>query len=708
MTKKLQTAIWDCETDGLLDTVSVVHILVIKEYETGREFVFRNNGKGEDTIKEGVELLLNSECIVGHNIINYDIPVLDKLFGFPYKGEVYDTLVMARLMFSNQKELDFTLSEQGRCPVPDRLRGSHSLEAWGYRLGLHKGDYAKDREKEAKEKGIKDKKDIIRFVWGSWNQEMEDYGIQDVLVTEKLFVKQEGVDCTQTAMNIEHSVARLMTQQEINGFPFDTERASELVLEIRNYCDSLSAECVKVFPGRLEPTKFTTRGKLKEEFQKSDDLWQSLYNKNGNDNIEKMVWTLIDGPDDEKVPNMVWGKRDLSYKDPLRANTVAGLPYSTVKYKDFNPGSRPQVAKRLTELGWKPDEFTDGGSPKVDDVILEKVAEYFPVATPLAQYFMASKRLGQIVDGKNSWINHLKDGGLIHHRVNPCGAITMRASHSHPNLGQVVSVKKKKKTSPDGSEKEVVLMGKEGGWGYECRTLFTAEHPDYMGQYCMVGSDLSGIELRCLAHYMAKYDGGEYGRKLLEEDIHVVNQQSAGLPTRGMAKTFIYAFLYGAGNAKIGSIVDPLASQHVQVSLGCDLRNQFLKGLPALAKLLNKVRQDAERGCLTGLDGRILPVRHHHAALNTLLQSAGAIISKQWLISFDDFMRGEGFENGWGKDYVTLAWVHDEIQFAAKHAIAKEAAEIVKEAAEDVGNFFRFKIPIAADSVIGSNWAETH
>ena len=197
---------------------------------------------------------------------------------------------------------------------------------------------------------------------------------------------------------------------------------------------------------------------------------------------------------------------------------------------------------------------------------------------------------------------------------------------------------------------------------------------------------------------MAKFDDGAFGKEVLEGDIHTVNQKAAGLDTRDQAKTFIYAFLYGAGAAKIGSIVGK-GSQH-----GQRLKDRFLSNLPALNSLIQAVQKAANRGHLKGLDGRLVKVRSPHAALNTLLQSAGALLAKQWLVEFDNLLT----EHDLHDKAALVAWVHDEIQIESEDAYAEKVKELAIQAATIAGERFDFRIIIEAEGSIGNNWADTH
>ncbi len=328
----------------------------------------------------------------------------------------------------------------------------------------------------------------------------------------------------------------------------------------------------------------------------------------------------------------------------------------------FNVGSRQQVAKRLQSLGWVPKDFTETGEVKVDESILESLE--YPEAKRVLEYLTLQKRVSQV----SSWIDAVKNDQRIHGEVITNGAISGRATHNSPNVAQVPNL--------------------DALYGKECRSCWTVPKG-----YKLVGIDLSQLELRCLAHYMRDDD---YTKELLEGDIHIKNQIAAGLPDRAAAKTFIFATIYGAGPTKIGSIVGG------GVKEGKKILDKFYKAIPSLEQLQEKVARIASCGSLPGLDGRRLLIRHEHAALNTLLQGAGAIISKQWIINCDNQIRSLGF------DAKQVAWVHDELQFEVREEQAEEFGIMAVHAARDVAVHFDLRCPLDAEYHIGSNWAESH
>lgn len=329
----------------------------------------------------------------------------------------------------------------------------------------------------------------------------------------------------------------------------------------------------------------------------------------------------------------------------------------------FNPGSRQQIASRLQEKGWKPKRFTDKGQAIVDETTLNEST--IPEAKLIGEYLLLQKRISQI----DSWLKVVGSDGRVHGRVITNGAVTGRMTHMSPNMAQVPN---------SGSE-----------YGEECRALWTVEKG-----YKLVGIDASGLELRMLAHYM---NDDAYTNEVVSGDIHTANQKAAGLETRNQAKTFIYAFLYGAGSSKIGKIVGGSAKE------GQGLIDAFLRNTPKLRALREKVvRIFSEKGTLPSLDGRRLQVRSEHSALNTLLQGAGAVVMKQALVLLDKKLKSAKI------DYKFVANVHDEWQIEVEESKAEEAGKMGVDAIAEAGLVLNMRCPLTGEYNVGNNWKETH
>jgi hypothetical protein len=680
--------LFDIETDGLLDSVTKIHCLVIRDLDTQQTFRCIPAGfpmVAELTIEQGLELLSKGP-IGGHNVIKYDIPVLKKLYPkWTYeKHLVFDTLPAVRVIWSNIKDHDNGLLKKQQ--LPGTLYGSHSLEAWGYRLKLMKGEYASEfRARAGDDYQPGDE-------WKFLSQEMLDYCVQDVVVTEALYLRILGKNYSLEALELEHKIAWLMAQQERNGFPFNSAAGALLYAKLAQ-----------------------RRGELERELRDYFKFWYAPDGKVRHPTTRKVFHEYPDGPAQRRVK--LKGK-DAYYQQGYYEEFTEGCPYTAIKVVEFNPGSRDHIANRLQKLyGWEPEEFTDGGKPKVDENTVGDLP--YPPVPLLTEYLTVAKRISQLAEGDQAWLK-VERNGKIHGSVNPNGAVTGRATHAYPNISQVPA---------SGSL-----------YGHECRELFCVPPG-----WTQVGADASGLELRCLAHFMARYDGGKYADLVVNGDVHWLTVQAFGVIDgprdktnklhdlyRDYAKTFIYGFLYGAGDAKAGKIIYSMiqaarlkgfdtthmvnvffGGKEVPTSedlatTGKRLKKSFLKKLPALKLLINAVKEAAKKGYLRGLDGRLVHVRSPHAALNTLLQSAGALLCKQWLVFLNEDLDAKGLQNGW-VDYANMAWSHDEVQYACR---TPEIAQTIRETAEacvtKAGEHFNFRCPLAGESKIGTNWSETH
>ena len=342
---------------------------------------------------------------------------------------------------------------------------------------------------------------------------------------------------------------------------------------------------------------------------------------------------------------------------------LVGGPHSRVDYIPFNLGSRKQIGEYLRAFGWVPTKFTETGQPVVAETELRWVRK-IPEAALIADYLTVNQRIAMA----QGWLEQVRDTGRVHGYVNSNGAVTGRMTHSEPNVAQVTA------------------KGKI--YGEQMRKCWIVEKG-----YKLVGMDAKGLELRMLAHYM---NDAAYTREVVDGDVHTANQQAAGLPTRDQAKTFIYAFLYGAGDAKIGTIVGG------NRSAGKRLKAKFLQGLPALASLKERVEQAARKGYLTGLDGRRIGVRSAHSALNSLLQGAGAVLMKQSLVNLDRMAKAQSL------DYKFVGNIHDEIQAEVREDQAEKFGKLAAYAVAKAGKDLGLRCPTAGSYKIGNNWMETH
>ena len=624
----MKRLIVDLETNGLLDTVDRIHCAVVREPDTGLVRVFSEkklaNTQRDGGIKD-LARVLDGQHWIGHNLIGYDNPVLEKLKVPCAPGEVTDTLVQSYLFYPELTVMDVIRGRKNPS-LPRRLYGKHSLEAWGYRLNCLKGEYGS-----------------LEGAFETYTSEMLDYCIQDTAVTQKLWEHQMKMLWPTKSVELEHKFAACIAGMSRRGFRFDVRAAHKLA-------------------GELEALQYDLKNAVL-----ACPTWAPL--------VKRWVTKVRKQPREKLI--------------------------------EFNPASPTQIARALIERhGWEPEEFTDAGAPKTDKDVLAGLLD-IPGVPELRRYLVVSQALESLATGKKSWISCVKPDGLIHQYVNHNGTPTGRCRHASP-AANPPKVRVRKVKQADGTTREEKALGVDGHFGVEFRRLIVPSSPDLV----LVGADASGLELRCLAHYMAKHDGGAYAKILLEADIHEANRVAAGLATRDQAKTFIYAFLYGAGDATIGKIVQ--GDKHA----GAALKARFLSGLPALARVFDdmyaalekrdmgraytwkgKRRIDIKPGAyLIGLDGRRLYLRSAHAMLNTLLQAAGAVVMKRATVNMHE---------SW-PNFRMIFHAHDEVQAEEVPSKADACGKTMVRAIEQAGEFFGFRCPLTGEYRVGKNWAETH
>ena len=556
--------VFDIETTLTADKIWCI---VCKDGDTFYQFKENNLHRFEEFIKQTKE-------VIGHNIIGFDIPVLNRFFGYDlFKNcKITDTLVLSRLLN----------------PMID---GGHSLKNWGIKLGHSKIEFEQ---------------------FDFFSEDMLKYCRNDVDLTQRLYnflikrIKDFGY-----SVELEHEVAKIIQRQHERGFKIDVVNAYGLQAKFQEDMNELQNKVRATFP----PLK-----------------------------IEEVF-----------VPK----------SNNKARGYVKGVPFTKVKYKEFNLGSRQQIGERLMKLGWKPKKKTDKGHVIVDEKVLSEITD-IPEAKLINEYLMLQKRIAQV----SSWVEAIKEDGRVHGKVITNGTITGRMSHQAPNMAQVPAV-----YSP---------------YGKECRGLWVVDKGNKL-----VGVDASGLELRMLAHYM---NDKEYTNEIINGDIHTANQVAAGLRSRDESKTFIYAFIYGAGSKKIGNIIGGSEAD------GNRVKEKFLRATPSLRSLREKVDAVAKsnRRWLKGLDGRRIIIRHPHAALNSLLQGAGACVMKVALILLDEYVKNKRI-----KAYPVVN-VHDEFQYEVEEGRAEEFGRLAVQAIKDAGTKLKLRCELNGEYKIGNNWAETH
>ena len=338
------------------------------------------------------------------------------------------------------------------------------------------------------------------------------------------------------------------------------------------------------------------------------------------------------------------------------------------RLKEFNASSREHIAWWFkTFQGWNPNKLTPTGKPVIDETVLKDIGT--DEALLFLEILIIQKKLGMLSQGSNAWLKLVKDGRLHHSCF--IGAATHRMAHATPNLAQVSSDK-------------------------DCRELFITK-PGWK----LIDSDLAGIELRMFAHYLARYDGGRYADILLNGDIHQENADKIGI-TRRQVKTVTYCFLYGGGNQKLGLSYDNMLAPEKAKKKGAEIRKAYMEAIPGLKDLVEATKKVAEKGTIRSIDGRDIHVNSGHKALNFLLQSSAGVIAKRWCLITDENLKISNFE------HERYAFVHDEQVLASPPSLAKYVAFTCKMSAAQAGEYYKLRIPIAADANIGDNWAEVH
>lgn len=614
----------DCETDGLLDTMTRLWMLQIGRADSDEITIYADQ-PGFRPISEGIKRLKAADRIVGHNFCKFDHDAINMIYpGTIDLRKIWDTMVMGSLLDPSDKAV--------------------GLKDVGRKMGIEKGDHND---------------------WSKFSHEMVTYGRQDIVVTRARYRQLEPQlrHFSDESKELEHLTAYVIGLQERNGFLLDQVAAVALEAELRQELADAESALQAAFPP---------------------------------------IWVAA-GKDALTVPKV-------NNNPP---GVTKGCAYTKVKLQVFNAQSGHQVADRLKrKYGWRPKKFTPSGAPATDEEVINALP--YPEAKVLGEYLKRAKRLSQLSDGKTGWLKVVHPDGRVRGRVNPNGAGTGRMTHSSPNMANV------DKKEP---RMRAVWIPRKG--------------------WKLVGTDAEGLEARMLAHYLAKYDGGEFadrvvnGDKSKGTDVHSVNLKAVKkLLSRDGAKTLLYALIYGAQDPKLGDTVKedyrnngkPVPKESSK-QLGAEARRQLAHGMKGIDLLVEKLMRlwkknvevreittktggikrtiKVKRNWLPGLDGRRTYITATHTLLNYLLQGAGAMVMKKALVIFH-FETCPRLSWNHGTDFGYCANVHDEVQVECRPEIAEEVGREFAAAIVEAGKRLGVRCPLAGDFTVGNNWKETH
>lgn len=693
----------DIETDGLLDSVSRILCVGMLNCSTDVTVMFK-----EDQINEALSLLDTGDELILHNGIGFDLPALERVTGWTPKPTtlITDTLLWSQFLFSDLKNNDkraYSLGEDDEDDDFDLVLGSHSLEAWGVRLGCPKTVYTGG--------------------WDVWTQELQDYCEQDLRVTEKLRRHLVSENRTNTAaLATEHQFAKICQKMQERGIAFDVVKAQALHQQLQSEITVLENVIVSGIPPVINMLKTPAYWIADWVDAKHASLTTQFTTKGAADAYRKL--------------HKIKPSQCSITAGPLREEIIP-----------FNPNSRDQVRKYLFEKhGWTSPKLTETGEKLLETSSAAELAhEYgslteeilrdcrFPEGQQFADYYLLRKISSFLSskDGEKGWLSLVKDD-RIHGRIITIGAATLRCTHSRPNLSQTPHVSLDKATG-------LPLFGLRGRYGADCRELFIATEG-----YEMIGADLSSIELVCLAHYLFPYDHGAYAKQVLEGDVHMlsvnaIKSKAHYVVSRGDSKTCTFGWAYGSGDYKLGTIITAVSKEayddfverrrrylanpgriHQKVwskatnsrrsatpdeaaymEVGSQVRTALETGIDGLGDLITALKEAAKKKYLNILKCQV-PVRSAHAVLNTALQSCAAIIMKNWVCLTTATNESQGVE------VHSLLNIHDEWDVECLPQYSQAHSDNCLKGMLGAGERLGIRVPVRGSVKCGRSWLEVH
>lgn len=611
--------IFDIETNGEYKDVDTIHCIALKRIGIDKEVLLFDTI--QDNIQDAIDILSNSDRLIGHNIIAYDIPVLEKLYPtINFTHNVFDTFNLSYIRF------------------PDRSK--HGLDSWGEDLGFSKFNPITGKEYTKEE--LKEKKKIKADAWSKYTPEMGIYCKQDVKITELVLWKCNPYDLPSKTLDLSNKFAWIIGEQINNGCRIDKEKLQELAAKIE--IDELEAKdnLLKILPNFI-------------------DYDFKVYKRNN------------------KNKNIKAGEIEC-----VEIVTTFNLKstYHWMRFLKDKYNYEPPLVRRKGK---------DEPTPSLDDEVLASIENDYPEIKDLLQYKAASKIRGMIYSDPNSVYNKLDENNIIRGKVYTEGTVSGRCSHNQPNLATMPGVRKDK----DGN----IIQGFKGKYAYEVRDLFIPRPG-----FTQIGFDAKALEVCCLAHYV---NNKEFTDQVENGDIHTWTKNKAGLNTRQQAKTFMYAFLYGAGKAKLAKALSEGSDKVYTTKTVTQVIDNFHKALPGLTTLLNRLQDEYEQyQGITGLDGRLLQARSNYILLNLLLQSSGAVIMKQCLVFLKEELDKVGLKRR--VDYNFTLNIHDEVQAEVRKGLEDVYKECCYKAVDRTNEFLKLNCRLQIDIKQGKSWAECH
>ncbi|MFZ3194102.1 MAG: DNA polymerase [Moraxellaceae bacterium] len=679
----MEVALWDTETNGLLEPQegkTVATKMHCFGMELGGKWWSCSDAPEFQAVSGGMTLdvtLPSGQVLkdVYHCTIQEGLRALEGAdLRVAHNGQSYDERVTRKLFpwwKPRGNQIDTLI--MSRTLYPDIYKqGPNTHKVPGMLKSRHSVEAWGYRLGEKKNKGF-DPGD-----WQTWSWDMQTYMLQDIVSLKVIWTWLMAQKPSMDALRREHDFAAIINRQVSWGFTVDYAKLLKLSSDVETVKAKLEVELVETFGEWWEggsPTRVKTTRRVKVPGH--PDVTMARYGSTG-----------------KRLPK--------DYVGPPLCTYEEGAVYTPIKRVEFSPGSRDHVSKILEQrYGWKPTRFTKTGKPQVDDEVLR--ALNYPEAPLLADYFAAVKVGGFVSAGKNAWLKLVQEEGTewrMHGQVITIGTYTFRCSHFLPNMGQIPT--------------------RDPTWGHRCRELFITRKG-----FGLAGADGSGMQLRLLAHHLAKYDGGIFAKVVSEADPHAYMRDTVGTDLMGegdegraKGKTLNYALVFGGGDRKLGSIIAPHASEAEQKRLGRLVKERLAERFGALDMLKADLKTRVEaRGNIVGLDGRKAPCAKAHTALSTLLQMGEKIVMSEALIIFDRWMQDAGYTPGvddcgraWpdAADYEFTANVHDEFQADVREHALEDYQRLALLCVAEAGRRLGVNCPLKSDVKVGASWKDTH